>query len=179
VVGGQRLAIGSLLGAAVAVFLGVYGRVHDPTGETIATLFFESQINMKVWFATLAALSGVVQVGSALRLYGKVGSGAPPSWLGDLHRLSGTLAFLFTLPVAYHCLWSIGFSSDVGFNRVFIHSVAGCLFYGAFAAKVLFVRSKGLPGWALPAVGGVVFTALVVAWLTSAFWFFDTQGVSV
>ena len=174
-----RLVIAFLLGAAVAVFLGVYGRVHDPTGETVATLFFEDQITMKAWFATAAAFCAVVQVGSALRLYGKVGSGSSPTWLGDVHRLSGTLAFLFTLPVAYHCLWSIGFSSDPGFNRVFLHSVAGCLFYGAFAAKVLVVRSKGLPGWALPAVGGLVFTALIGAWFTSAFWFFDTQGLSV
>ena len=176
---GPRLAIGLLAGAAVAVFLGVYGRVHDPTGDTAVVLFFQDQITMKAWFATAAALCAVVQVGSALRLYGKVGRGSSPSWLGDVHRLSGTLAFLFTLPVAYHCLWSIGFSSDPGLNRVFVHSLVGCLFYGAFAAKVIFVRSRGLPGWALPLAGGLVFTALVVAWFTSAFWFFDTQGVAV
>ena len=93
-----------------------------------------------------------------------------------MHRLSGTLAFVFSLPVAYHCLWSIGFNADVGFNRVFVHSIAGCLFYGAFATKVLVVRSKGLPGWVLPVVGSLVFTGLVLVWLTSAFWFFDTPG---
>lgn len=168
-----------LVGAAVAVFLGVYGRVHDPTGETVVVLFFHDQITLKAWFATAAALSVVVQVVTALRLYGKVGSGRPPSWLGDVHRLSGTFAFLFTLPVAYHCLWSIGFSADLGINRVFVHSLAGCLFYGAFAAKVLVVRSRGLPGWALPVAGGLVFTGLVVAWFTSAFWFFDSQGVAL
>ena len=176
---GPRVEIAFLAGAAVAVFLGVYGRVHDPTGDTALVLFFRDQITMKAWFATAAALCAVVQVSSALRLYGKVGSGAPPSWLGDVHRLSGTLAFLFTLPVAYHCLWSIGFSSDPGLNRVFLHSLAGCLFYGAFAAKVILVRSRGLPGWALPLAGGLVFTALVGAWFTSAFWFFDTQGMAV
>jgi hypothetical protein len=175
----RRLAAAFLLGAAVAVFLGVYGRVHDPTGETVVVLFFRDQITMKAWFATAAALSAVVQVATALRLYGKVGSSSTPPWLGDVHRLSGTLAFLFTLPVAYHCLWSIGFSADAGVNRVFLHSLAGCVFYGAFAAKMLVVRSRGLPGWALPALGGVVFTALVVAWFTSAFWFFDTQGLAV
>jgi hypothetical protein len=178
-VGTRRLAIVLLVGAAVAVFVGVYGRVHDPTGETVVVLFFRDQITMKAWFATIAALSVIVQISSALRLYGKVGKSDPPGWLGDVHRLSGTLAFVFTLPVAYHCLWSIGFSADLGVNRVFIHSIAGCLFYGAFAAKVMVVRSKGLPGWALPVVGGLVFTGLVVAWLTSAFWFFDTQGVAV
>lgn len=174
----QTMVLVALLGgAAVAVFLGVYGRVHDPTGETVAVLFFSDQITMKAWFATAAVLSVIIQVLSALRLYGKIGSGRPPSWLGDVHRLSGTVAFLFTLPVAYHCLWSIGFSTDVGLNRVFVHSLAGCLFYGAMVSKVLVVRSKAMPGWALPAVGGAIFTGLVLAWLTSAFWFFDTQGL--
>lgn len=166
-------------GAAVSVFLGVYGRTHDPTGDTVTELFFKDQITMKAWLATAALFFVVVQVTSALRLYGKIGSGPAPSWLGEVHRLSGTLAFLLTLPVAYHCLWSIGFNADAGFNRVFIHSVAGCLFYGAFAAKVVIVRRKGLPGWALPMAGGLVFTGLVGAWLTSAFWFFDTRGLGL
>ena len=135
-----------LVGAAVSVFLGVYGRVHDPTGETVATLFLEDQITMKAWFATVAALCAVVQVGSALRLYGKVGSGPTPGWLGDVHRLSGTLAFLFTLPVAYHCLWSIGFSSDPGFNRVFVHSVAGRTSGGSIAYRASASCENSSPG---------------------------------
>jgi hypothetical protein len=173
------LTIAFLGGAAVSVFLGVYGRVHDPTGETVVDLFFKNQITMKAWLATAAVLLVVVQITSALRMYGKVGSGPAPSWLGDAHRLSGTVAFVLTLPVAYHCLWSLGFNADAGFDRVFIHSIAGCLFYGAFAAKVIVVRRHGLPGWALPVAGSVVFTALVVTWLTSALWFFDQQGLHV
>jgi hypothetical protein len=173
------LVVPFLLAAAVAVFLGVYGRVHGPTGETVLVLFFENQITLKAWFATIAALLVVVQVTTALRLYGKVGRGSSPSWLGDAHRLSGTIAFVVSLPVAYHCLWAIGFSADPGLNRVFVHSLAGCLFYGAFAAKVFAVRVHGLPGWLLPVAGGTVFTGLVGAWLTSAFWFFDTQGLSL
>jgi hypothetical protein len=172
-------AIAFLVGAAVAVFLGAYGRTHDPTGDTFTELFFESQIAMKAWLATVAVLCAVVQVLTALRIYGRLGQSAAPPWLGDVHRLSGTLAFIFSLPVAYHCLWSIGFNADAGFDRVFIHSIAGCLFYGAFAAKVLVVRMRGLPGWALPVAGALVFTGLVLAWMTSAFWFFDTQGLRV
>jgi Family of unknown function (DUF6529) len=30
--------------------------------------------------------------------------------------------------------------------RVAIHSIAGCFLYGAFAAKVLLVHSRRLPG---------------------------------
>lgn len=166
-----------LVGAAVSVALGVYGNRHDPTGETVVVLFFKNQITAKAWLATLAVLAVLVQITSALRLYGKIGSGAPPSWLGDLHRVSGTLAFVVSLPVAYHCLWSIGFKADAELSRTNVHGLAGCLFYGAFAAKVLVVRMKGLPGWTLPLAGGLVFTGLVAAWLTSAFWFFDTQGL--
>ena len=62
---------------------------------------------------------------------------------------------------------------------MFIHSIAGLLFYGAFATKVLVVRNHDLPGWALPVAGGLVFTGLVLAWLTSVFWFFDTVGLGL
>lgn len=159
-------------GAATAVLLGAYGRVHDPTGETALTAFFSGQLQFKVWAATLAVLFAVAQLVSAGRLYGRFRTPAPP-WLGDVHRLTGTLAFLCTLPVAYHCLWSIGFDIDPGVNRVFIHSIAGCLFYGAFVVKVSAVR-VGRLGWLLPFVGGTVFTLLVVLWFTSSFWFFTT-----
>ncbi len=173
----KRWVLAFLAGAAVSVALGVYGRLHDPTGETVVTLFFKDQITAKAWLATLAVLAVLVQITSALRLYGKIGSSPAPAWLGNLHRLSGTLAFVVTLPVAYHCLWSIGFNADAGVSRVYLHGLAGCLFYGAFASKVLVVRLKGLPGWVLPVAGGLVFTGLVAAWLTSAFWFFDTRGL--
>ena len=55
----------------------------------------------------------LVQLLTALRLYGKLRIPRKvPAWLGDVHRLSGTLALLFSLPVAYHCLWALGFERD-------------------------------------------------------------------
>lgn len=168
---GPLVALG--VGAAVAVLLGVYGRVHDPTGDTALVVVFSGQIQFKAWLATLVILLALVQVGSALWLYGRIGGEAPP-WLGDLHRLSGTLALLASLPIAYHCLWSIGFWADPGLNRVFVHSVAGCLFYGAFAVKVLAVRSGERLGWALPLIGGTTFALLVLVWFTSGWWFFTS-----
>ena len=57
-----------------------------------------------------------------------------------------------------------------------VHSLAGCAFYGAFATKVTIVRSKGLPGIALPIAGGLTFAILVAVWFTSAFWFIGEQG---
>jgi hypothetical protein len=173
----SKLAVPALVGAAVALGLGVYGNAHDPTGQALFTLFFTGTINMKAWLATVVLLLGTFQVLSAARLYGKIRIPAQvPPWLGQAHRLSGTLAFIVSLPVAYHCLWSLGFESDVSDTRRFVHSILGCLFYGAFATKVLVVRSRNLPAWALPLAGGVVFTILVVLWLTSALWFFDDVG---
>jgi hypothetical protein len=59
---------------------------------------------------------------------------------------------------------------------VLLHSIFGCLVYGAFAAKVLIVRTPRAPGWALPVAGSLMFTTLVVVWLTSALWFIDKNG---
>jgi Family of unknown function (DUF6529)/Protein of unknown function (DUF2510) len=161
------------LGAAVAIFFGAYGRVHDPTRDTTFTLFFTGMINLKVWFTTVAIVFAILQVLTAARIYGKIRiPRTQPSWLGDFHRLTGTLAFLFTLPVAFHCLWSLGFESSIDDKRVFLHSVMGCLFYGVFVIKVLAVRLHRLPGWLLPFAGGLTFTVLAVLWSTSALWFF-------
>ncbi len=57
-----------LAGAAVAVALGVYGRVHDATGRSLVTLFFTATINLKAWFATAAFALALFQLWSAIRL---------------------------------------------------------------------------------------------------------------
>ena len=80
--------------------------------------------------------------------------------------------------MAYHCLWALGYQWNSG-TRVLVHGTAGCFFFGALAAKVLVVRTKRMPGWALPVLGGAVFSALVLIWATSALWFFRTQGFTI
>jgi hypothetical protein len=173
----KLLGIG-LAGAAVALALGVYGDTHTPTGEKPYTLFFSDTIQFKVWFATAAVVLAVVQVLLGMRIYGKISwPKQAPAWLGDAHRFTGTVAFVLTLPVAYHCLWSLGFQSTD--TRVLVHSLAGCFFYGLFVTKILAVRVHGLPGWTLPVVGGAVFTALVVVFLTSSVWFFVDRPAGI
>jgi hypothetical protein len=173
----SRMLLALGCGALVSVALGVYSRVHDPTHHALFTLVFTATINLKVWFATIAATLALVQVLSAARLYGKIKvPRAMPAWFGDLHRLTGTLAFLFSLPVAFHCLWGLGFAPEPTTARVLAHSLLGCVFYGAFATKMVIVRSSNLPDFALPLAGGVVFATLVGIWLTSALWFFGNQG---
>jgi hypothetical protein len=170
-----KLLVPALLGAAIALGLGVYGNEHDPTGRSIFSLVFTKTINMKAWFATAAATLALFQLYSGLRIYGRVPFPRTlPGWFEAAHRASGTLAFVIVLPVAYHCLWALGFQDYS--TRVLVHSIAGCFFFGAFTAKVVIVEWRSLPGYALPIAGGLVFTILVVIWLTSALWFFDNFG---
>jgi len=168
-----------LLGAGVSVALGVYGRVHTADFEALPSFGFSGPGAFKSWAASVVLVLAVMQLLSALWLYGKLPvTRAAPDWLGTAHRTSGTLAFLVSLPVAAFCLYGLGFSPEPFVLRRFVHSVAGCLFYGAFAAKVLFVHTRRLPRWALPVAGGLLFTAIVVLWWTGARWYFGVEGVS-
>jgi Family of unknown function (DUF6529) len=60
----------------------------------------------KAWLATGVFVLVVVQLASALVLYGRVRGVAGPRWIGGLHRWSGRAAVLLSVPVAVHCLWS-------------------------------------------------------------------------
>jgi hypothetical protein len=162
----------ALAGGAVALALGVYGRAHDPTGRSITDLGFPSLLAMKSWLATIAVALALFQLVSALRMYGRLRvPRTMPRWLPGAHRWSGTIAFVVSLPVAYHCLWSLGLATDRG-ARPLIHGLLGCAFYGAVTTKLLALRTPRLPKWAIPVVGATLVTALVGVWLTSALWFF-------
>ncbi|WP_432947721.1 DUF6529 family protein [Kribbella sp. CA-253562] len=172
-----RVAWLGLAGGLVAVALGTYGRSHTPTGRPLALVIgFTEMGPMKAWLATFGVLLGVFQVVSASWMWGKLPTERKaPVWLGLAHRWSGALAFVLTLPVAYHCLWSLGFSTFDA--RSLWHSIFGCAFYGAFASKMLALRTKRLPGWALPIAGGLLFALLVGAWATASLWYFTQPGV--
>jgi hypothetical protein len=171
---GPRLLLAAAVGALVAVSLGIYGNVHDPASDLAITFGFRDTITMKVWLASAAVVLAIVQLLSALWMYGRLPLGVAPDWIGGAHRISGRLAFLFSLPVAYHCLYQLAFQTSSA--RVLAHSLLGCTFYGAFATKVTILRSRGLPGIALPLAGGLVFTVLVATWLTSGLWFISKNG---
>ncbi|MFI7414257.1 DUF6529 family protein [Streptomyces sp. NPDC049627] len=168
-----RYLVPALVAGAVAVALGVYGKVHDPTGTAFNLAGFSSTGAVKSWLATAAVFFALVQLVSALMVYGKLPG---PAWSSALHRWSGRVAFLVSVPVAVHCLYALGYQTYE--MRVFLHSLLGCFFFGAFSAKMLLLRSERLPGWLLPIVGGLVLAALAVIWLTSALWFFRTFGVT-
>ncbi len=161
------------VGAAVSVALGAYGRIHDPTFESITTFGFSSLYEMKAWLTAVAAALAFVQLVTALRIYGRIGGGEASRGVTLTHRASGALAVLVTLPVAYHCLWSLGFETYS--NRVLVHSLLGCLFYGVFVAKMLTLQIKGAPRWAIPVLGGATFAVLIAVAATSSLWYF-THG---
>ena len=169
-------------GAVVALLVGVFGRVHDPTLHGTTTLGYPTLQAMKTVVATVVGVLAVLQVITALWLYGKLGIGAP-SWLGTVHRTTGATALLLTLFIAYHCLWSLGLEVGTGpdgaavSTRTLVHGLLGCAVMGAIVVKIVAVRSRRAPGWFLPVAGGVLFTLLVLAILTSAAWYIGQAGL--
>ena len=165
-------------GALVAVLLGLLARSQSTADGkaqgTYIEAFFSDPIHMKAWLATAAALLACFQVFTATWIYGRLPFERRP-WVNRTHRWSGRLLFVITLPVAYHCLFRLGYQGGDG--RVLAHSLLGCTFYGAFSAKILVVRLRRFPTWVLPTAGALVFTTLVGVWYTSAYWFFDLVGV--
>ena len=81
------------------------------------------------------------------------------------HRITGSVLFALTVPIAY--------GVQLTSARVAVHSLAGCLLYGAFTSKVLLVRTRRLPGWSLPAAGGAPALLVAVSWYTSALWYYN------
>ena len=165
-----------LVGALVAVGLGVFARVHDPRFFAVNVAGFSSPTAVKSWLATVAVALALFQLISAFVMYRLLPGGRTPDRLHRAHVWSGRLAVLASLPVAVHCLYALGFQSSD--HRVLFHSLFGCLFYGAFVTKMLLLTRSGLRAWVLPVAGGSLFFVLVYTWLTSALWFFQLKGLT-
>jgi hypothetical protein len=175
--GGLAAMTAVLIGAAVAVGLGVFGKVHEPQFFAINVAGFSSGIAVKTWMATVAVTLALFQFGSAFAMYGLLPRrGRVPSWVSTAHVWSGRLAVLASVPVAVHCLYALGFQSTD--TRVLFHSLFGCFFYGVFVTKMLLLTRKGVAPWVIPIAGGLTFFSLVFIWLTSALWFFATSGIT-
>ena len=168
-------------GAVVALLLGVFGKVHDPTLDGTTSLGFDTVLGMKVALTVVIGVLALLQLAGALWLYGRLGLAAP-TWLGRAHRVSGTITLLLSVFVAYHCLWALGLESghlpdgEKVPLRTVVHGVVGCAVFGAVVVKVVAVRSRRAPGWFLPVAGGLLFALMVVVVLTSAVWYLDAKG---
>ena len=156
------------VGSAVSVGLGVYGRLHTPTGYAVNIAGFSSGPAAKAFLATIVIALAIVQTVTAMGLYGRIPLRG--AWVGVVHRWSGRLAVLISVPVAVHCLYALGFEAYDG--RVLAHSIFGCFLYGAFVFKMLILTRDDSPGWALPLAGGMVLSALTALWVTAVLYFF-------
>jgi uncharacterized protein DUF6529 len=144
----------------------------NSTYTDIVTSVFSSTIAAKAWLATAAVILAIVQVSTGARIFGKLKRAIPipQAWVQRIHRWSGRIAILCTLPVAFHCIFILGFRSTDA--RVLAHSIFGSFVYGLIAVKIFFVREHDSPGWTLPVVGATLFTVLVTLWATSGLWYF-------
>jgi hypothetical protein len=163
------------VGIGVSVALGAYARLHEGTGTAINLAGFSSGLAAKSWLTAAAFVFALVQLYSAMRMYGRFGDAAGPR-TAAAHRWSGRIAVLLTIPVAVHCLYALGYSDAS--VRVLAHSLLGCFFYGAFVAKMLLLGRRDAPRWVMPVFGGLVFTALTALFLTSSVWFLSTHGLT-
>jgi hypothetical protein len=138
----------------------------------LVTSVFSTPIAFKAWFATAAALFAIVQVSTGARIFGKLKRivRVPPPRVNRIHRWSGRLAILCTLPVAFHCIFILGFQTTDA--RVVAHSIVGSLVYGVVAVKIFFVHDRAHPRWVLPVVGGSLFAVIAALWGTGSLWYF-------
>ena len=169
---GQRsyrwIAAPLLAFALVSLTAGLLAK-HDPRSKGYFQLFFSDTLHMKAAFATAVVVLACLQLFTAAWIFRKL-PWSKPAWVNPVHRWSGRLAFALTLPVAYHCIFKLGFRSPSG--RVLAHSLFGCFVYGAFAAKVTIVRLHRFPRLVLPLAGGALFAVLIGVWWTSAVWLY-------
>ena len=137
----------------------------------LVTTVFSSTIAAKAWLATIVIVLALVQVTTASRMWGRLRFlPVRGPVVATIHRWSGRCAFLVSLPVFFHCVTILGFQTSDA--RVAVHSLAGTFVYGVFAAKILILKDRELPGWALPVAGATLASVLGVLWLTSALWYF-------
>ncbi|MEW6581819.1 MAG: DUF6529 family protein [Actinomycetota bacterium] len=140
--------------------------------EDILESVFSAPIAAKAWLATIAGALALVQIVTAARIYGRLRAvlRLPDAVVSRVHRWSGRVAVLVSLPVVFHCVFILGFQTTSA--RVAIHSVVGSFLYGVVATKVFIVRTHDYPGWVLPVAGGTLFSVLAALWATSSLWYF-------
>ena len=166
------LALPLVVFALITLTVGLVARqtVREPYATPFFHLFFTDTLEMKAWLVTAAVVLACGQLLTAARIYELLRFPPQGRFYHQVHRWSGRAAILLTLPVAYHCVFLLGFGTHS--PRVLLHSLLGSALYGAVVAKVLIVRSSRFAHWVLPVAGGLLFSILLGLWLTSALWFF-------
>ncbi len=66
------VVIAFAIGTAVSIGLGVYGRLHTPTGHAVNIAGFSSGAAAKAFLATIAMALAIVQIVTAMGIYGRI-----------------------------------------------------------------------------------------------------------
>ena len=166
------LAVPLVVFALISLTVGLVARqtVRESYTTPFFHPFFRDTLQMKAWLVTAAVVLGCGQLLTAARIYAVLHFPPRGRFYHAVHRWSGRAAIVLTLPVAYHCVFLLGFGTHS--LRVLIHSLLGSFLYGAVVAKVLIVRSTRFAPWVLPVAGSLLFAILLGLWLTAALWFF-------
>ena len=167
-------------GAVVAVLVGVFGQVHDPTLAGTTTLGYSTVLAMKTVVATVIAVLAVAQVTTALWIYGKLGI-RTPSWRHGAPRHRGHRAGAFVVRRLPLPVVAGPRGRDAAGRREGEHADAGARpprmrrrrrHRGEDRRRPVEART----GWFLPVAGGILFSLLILAILTSAVWYIGEKG---
>jgi len=133
--------------------------------------------HQKSLLATVLLVIAFIQLAVIAMALGKVGSFSPESRrkLILFHHFEGYAGLLVALWVAYNCVFNIAHKS--GAPRVVIHMLMGITVIGLITSKI--VISWGLKRYymRLPFLGGMLFTAITILWVTGAGWYFYEYGI--
>ncbi|MEW1860252.1 MULTISPECIES: DUF6529 family protein [unclassified Streptomyces] len=171
------LALGVLVPIAVGFGIYAFGKEHTPDYNSgIYGQHGTDAVDLKARLGSALLCLVLIQYGLALWMFGRIpGVRAAPHPVRTGHRVLGYFLFLFSLPIAFHCLVTYGIETSS--PRVAIHSFTGCAFYGAFVAKVIVVRSKRLPGFLLPVMGSLLLVGVALLWYTAPLWVLNGYSV--
>jgi len=166
----MAFVLGAAVSVAVALAIWFVARHHTPDSNSgLFGAHYTQAVDLKARLGSALWCLALIQFGLALWMYGRLpGVQAAPRPVHTGHRVVGLIAFLLSVPIAYHCVVTYGVETTNA--RVAIHSVCGCVLYGAFVVKVLVVRSRALSGWLLPLAGSVLVCAIGLLWYTAALW---------
>ena len=115
------LAIPLALFALISLTVGLIARgaIRQPYPTPFFHLFFSDTFHMNVWLITAAVVLGFFQLLTAAHIY-QLLRFLPPGRLYNLvHRFSGYTAAALTVPVAYHCIFLLGFGAGKRLLRRF------------------------------------------------------------
>ncbi|MER7722349.1 DUF6529 family protein [Streptomyces sp. NPDC096323] len=166
-----------LLPLAVAVGIYLFRAHHTPRYNN--ALFGEhgnAAVELKAQLSTALLGLALIQLGLALWMYGAVpGARSAPRPVRRGHRALGFLAFLFSLPIAHHCLTTYGIETTS--PRAAIHSFAGCAPLRCIRGQGDCRAQRASARLAAPTVGTLLVLGVALLWYTAALWALNGDSV--